>query len=281
MAQAMAQNMPGGMTVANITIANGAITHYFMVGDILTIPPMNPLIFGSRTGASPESRNYGIALAAMSQYANEMGLHSSAGIVPAMMNDAADGTLDGMLGSRAIEMNGGGTTMPNAAARSGLADAMTNFAQSPMNRSGVTVAEMQTLMSQLRTSTGQLSANAETSAGNTFSGTASQGSMVAAYALMNGTIGGQLASGIADAEGNFTLPLGAYTGPIMFRANEGTSTGTPMTAVMSSLANNTPATGLEITPYTSMAQTQAQNMPGGMTAANISAANMAMGNRFR
>jgi hypothetical protein len=54
-----------------------------------------------------------------------------------------------------------------------------------------------------------------------------------------------------------------------------------MTAVVSSLANDTPATGLEITPLTSMAQAQAQNMPGGMTATNISAANMAMGNRFK
>ena len=281
MAQAMAQNMPGGMTVANITVANDTVTRYFMVGDILTTPPMNPLIFGSGTGASPESRNYGIALAAMSQYASEIGLSSSAGIVPAMMNDAADGTMDGMLGSRGIVMKGGGTTMSSAAATSGLADAMTNFAQSPMNRSGVTVAEMQTLMSQLRTSTGRLATNAETPEGNTFSGTAGQGTMVAAYALMNGTMGGQLASGIADVEGNFTLPLGSYAGPVMFRVNEETSTGTTMTAVMSSLANNTPATGLEITSFTSMAQTQAQNMPGGMTAANISAANMAMGNRFR
>ncbi|MFA7383796.1 MAG: hypothetical protein WC001_10130 [Desulfurivibrionaceae bacterium] len=281
MAQAMAQNMPGGMTVANITVANGAITHYFLVGDILTTPPMNPLIFGAGTGASPESRNYGLALAAMSQYAKEMGLPSSAGIVTAMMNDAADGTMDGMLGNRGIEMRGGGTTMSNAAARSGLADAMTNFAQSPMNRSGVAVAEMQTLMSQLRTSTGQLAANAETPAGNAFSGNAGQEAMVTAYALMNGGIGGQLASGMTDAEGNFTLPLGAYTGPVMFRVNEGASTGTPMTAVMSSLASNTPATGLEITPYTSMAQNQAQNMPGGLTAANISAANTAMGNRFK
>jgi len=282
MAQAMAQSMTGGMTITNITVANDAVTSYFRVGDILTTPPMNPLIFGSGTGASPESRNYGITLAAMSQYANEMGLSSSAGIVTAMMNDAADGTMDGRLGSRGIVMKGGGTTMSSTAATSGLSEAMTSFTESPMNRSGVTVAEIQALMTQLRTSTGRLSENEGiTSDGNTFNGTAGQGTMVAAYALMDGTIGGQLASGITDADGNFTLPLGAYAGPVMFRVSGGTSMGTTMTAVMSSLASTTPTTGLEITSFTSMAQTQAQNMPGGMTAENIYSANMAMGNYFK
>jgi len=286
MAQAMAQNMPGGMTVANITTANGAVTNYFMVGDILTTPPMNPLLSGAGLGASLESRNYGLALAAMSQYANELGLSSSAGIIPPMMNDAADGTLDGRLGNSGIVMkglmNGGSVTLPSTSATTGLANALTNFTGSPMNRSGVTVAQMQILRDQLHTSTGRLSANGVTTIdGNTFNGTAGQGTMVAAYALMDGIRGGQLASGITDAEGNFTLPLGSYTGPVMFRVNEGTSTGTTMTAVMSSLASTTPTTGLEITNFTSMAQTQAQNMPGGMTAANIYSANMAMGNRFR
>jgi hypothetical protein len=291
MAQAMAQNMPGGMTVANITTANGAVTSYFMVGDILTTPPMNPLLSGAGLGASLESRNYGLALAAMSQYANELGLSSSAGIIPPMMNDAADGTLDGRLGNTGIMMkglmNGGSVTLPPTSATTGLANALTNFTESPMNRSGVTAEEMQILMNQLRTSTGRLSANGVTTIdGNTISGTAFnegfQGTMVAAYAITNGGVmGGQLASGITDVDGNFTLPLGAYTGPVMFQVSGGTSTGTMMTAVVSSLANDTPATGLEITSLTSMAQAQAQNMPGGMTAQNIYSANMTMGNHFK
>jgi len=161
MAQMRAQSMSGGMTSANITAANTAMGSYFSVGDILYTHPMNPLTSGSGTGATQDMRNYGIMLAAMSEYAHSIGMPVSSGIVTAMMNDAADGVMNGMMGSTQITMAGMGGMMGNSqlsttAGTSGLATAMTAFMGSTMNRSGLTVADMQTLMNRMSTAGGQI-----------------------------------------------------------------------------------------------------------------------------
>jgi hypothetical protein len=97
MAQARAQTMSGGMTQANINLANGAMGQFFDIGDILTTRPMNPLVEGSGAGATQDQRNYGMALAGMSQEAYQLPMPNSSGIVTAMMDDASDGKMDGMM----------------------------------------------------------------------------------------------------------------------------------------------------------------------------------------
>ncbi len=88
MAQTQAQHMSGGMTDANITAANSNVGKYFMVTDVLHNVPMNPLTSGSGNSATQDQINYGMALAAMSQYAQSQGMSSSSAMVTAMMNDA-------------------------------------------------------------------------------------------------------------------------------------------------------------------------------------------------
>lgn len=162
MAQARAQTMSGGMTAANITAANTAMGDYFSVSDILYTHPMNPLIPGSGSGATTQDmRNYGIMLAAMSEYANSIGMPFSSGIVTAMMNDAADGVMDGRMGNTQITMGGMGGMMGNSplstsAGTSSLASAMTAFMGSSMNKSGLTAVDMQSLHNRISTSGGQI-----------------------------------------------------------------------------------------------------------------------------
>lgn len=163
MAQARAQAMSGGMTPANITAANTAMGNYFSVNNILYTHPMNPLTPGSGSGATQEMRNYGMTLAAMSQYANSIGMPFSSGMVTTMMNDASDGFLNGMMGNTQIMMSGRGGMMgtgntpfsPNAGT-SGLASAMVTFMGSVQNRSGLTFTEMQSLHNKIHSSSGQI-----------------------------------------------------------------------------------------------------------------------------
>jgi hypothetical protein len=272
MAQAMAQNMAGGITEANITAANTAVGNYFMVSDILHTTPMNPLVPNSGVGATQDMRNYGMAIAAMTQYAKNIGMTSSSGIVTSMMNDASDGVINGMMGTTQITMGGmgggmmgGGTMMPSTAGTTGLATAMTQFMGSTMNRSGLTLSDMQTLMDNLNSSNGQLLGIDGVATGGTgtgistggtgtgvvtggtgttvtpmsgvISGTASNGPLsggtVMAFAINNGTMGAQLSSGVTDTQGNFTMSLGNYSGSVMLLMSGGTytdlATGTPMT----------------------------------------------------
>lgn len=161
MAQIRAQTMTGGMTPANITAANTAMGNYFSVSDILFTRPMNPLTPGSATGATQDMRNYGMALAAMSQYAQTIGMPISSGMVTTMMNDASDGIMNGRMGNTQIMMGGMGGMMGNNpmstnAGTSGLASAMTAFIGSAMNRSGLTVADMQALINKMSASSGQI-----------------------------------------------------------------------------------------------------------------------------
>jgi len=157
MAQLRAQNMAGGMTVANIGTANAEVGNYFLVSDILHTMPMDPLVAGSSATATQDAKNYGMTLAAMSQYAATVGMPHSSGVVTAMMDDASDGVMDGKLGASPITMGGGmmgGSMMQATAGTSGLATAMSQFVGSSMNKSGVTVSDMQTLINVLSTSSG-------------------------------------------------------------------------------------------------------------------------------
>lgn len=160
MAQARAQRMAGGMTDANIAAANTAMGQYFSVNDILHTMPMNPLVLGSGAGASQDARNYGIALAAMSQYANTIGMASSSALVTAMMSDASDGVMDGRMGTGQISMSMGGmmgsSMMASTACTSSLATAMTAFMNSTANKSGLTAADMTALMQKLNGSNGRI-----------------------------------------------------------------------------------------------------------------------------
>jgi hypothetical protein len=157
MAQRIAQNMAGGMNETTVTEANSAVGQYFDVNDILHTPPMDPLVDGSGAGANQYMRNYGMIIAAMSQYANMVGMPHSSGMVTSLMNDASDGIMDGMMGGTAIMMGGGmmgGMMMPHDAGTQGLANVMMDFIQSPMNRSNVTLQEMDALINKLNSSNG-------------------------------------------------------------------------------------------------------------------------------
>jgi len=301
MASARAQNMPGGMTAANIATANAAVGQYFSVSDIMHVMPMDPTVAGSAGAVGANARNYGMGIAAMSQYAHSIGMTSSSGIVTAMSDDASDGVMDGMMASSTISMSGMGGmmsgTMQATAGTTGLSAAMGAFVSSSMNRSGVTLADMQALMNQLATSGGQLpGAGTGATPPGMMSGTAFMGAMhsgtVTAYAVSGGAMGVPLDSATLDPAGDFTLALGAYSGTVMLEVTGGSfmdpATGTTMTMgtgdiLRSCVASFDPAattTGVRITPLTSMAQAMAQGMVGGMTAANVGTANADVGSYF-
>ncbi|HAL39579.1 MAG TPA: hypothetical protein DCP03_16305 [Polaromonas sp.] len=294
MAQAMAQHMNGGMTDANIAAANTAMGNNFSVSDILHIRPMNPLVAGSGTGVSQDAQNYGMTLAAMSQYAKTLGLTTSSTMVTAMMNDATDGILDGKAGATSVQMGGmAGGMLPATAGTSGMGAAMNAFMNSTQNKSGVTTV---TLMNKLNGSSGQISSSVPAMMNATVGGTVFNGPVskatVMAFAVNSGTVGAQIASVATDGQGNFTLPLGSYSGPVMLQTigagytDEATSTTMTMatnefmSAALPTVASGANVTGVRITPLTSMAQTRALTLSGGMTDVNIAAANTAMGNYF-
>lgn len=161
MAQAMAQNMSGGMTQANMTQANQAMGRYFGVSDIVMTSPMDPTLEDSGASASQDMRNYGMSIAAMSQYAKDMEMTRSAQMVTAMMNDASDGQMDGMMGNSQVTMGSGmmeGSRMmmlADAGSR-GMASAMSQFLNSPMNKSGLTPQDMQALIDELIRTNGRI-----------------------------------------------------------------------------------------------------------------------------
>jgi hypothetical protein len=160
MAQARAAGMAGGMTDINIAAANTAVGNYFSVGDILKTRPMDPTVAGPGTDASQDARNYGMSLAAMSQYAENLNMSVSSAMVTAMTSDAADGIMDGMRGRSPISMStggmmGGGNMSPTAGA-GGLAAAMTTFMNSAVNASGMTAADMAALIQKLANCDGRI-----------------------------------------------------------------------------------------------------------------------------
>jgi hypothetical protein len=129
----------------------------------------------------------------------------------------------------------------------------------------------------------------------TISGTATKGPVsgatVRAFAINNGVKGGQLGSTQTDASGNFAMTVDAYSGPLMLQLHGGSymdeATGTRMNmldademtcAVPSiSVTAGSATPGIQITPLTSMAHAWAEHMAGGMTATNITTANMRIG----
>jgi hypothetical protein len=299
MAHAMAQRMSGGMTEVNIASANSAVGRYFMVTDIVHNVPIDPLSTGSGNSATQDAINHGMVLAGMSQLAMAQNMASSSAMVTAMVSDAADGVMDGRMYGNAVMMGGMGTSKPMSATMgtTGLATAMNAFVTSAQNRSGVAAATLQTLLSQLNGSNGQMmSGGPGTGPNTTTSGKVFNGSMmqatVTAFAVNGGTRGAQLASTATDAQGAFTMSLGSYAGPVMLQASSGSymdeATGTVMTmasadtmaAVMSIIGSGSNVAGVWITPLTSMAQARAQAMSGGMVDANIASANSAVGNYF-
>lgn len=152
--------MPGGMSDANIAAANTAIGNYFMVGDLLHVQPMNPMVPGSGATTTPDMRNCGAVIAAMSQYAKGLTMPMSYAFVTAMMADAADGMMDGKGSGSPISMSGGGMMgsmmMPANGGTSGLAMAMSSFLGSAANLSGVTATDVGPLIQKLNASNGQL-----------------------------------------------------------------------------------------------------------------------------
>ncbi len=302
MAQAMANNMAGGMTGTNIAAANTSVGNFFMVNDILHTQPMNPLVSDSGSTATQDMKNYGMAIAAMSQSAKDMGMTSTSSMITAMTNDASDGVMNGMMGSTPVLMGGmtaGSSMMAPTTGTSGLATEMATFITSTMNKSGVTATDtdMLTLMNQLASSaTGTIQSGGGTPMNGMVSGSAFNGTMsnatVMAYSVNSGTMGAQLASGATNSMGSFSLSLGAYSGPVMLKMSGGSyenlatgttmtmSAGDVMTAVVPTIASGATVTGIQMTPLTSMAQARAQAMTGGMTDANIAAANTAVGSYF-
>jgi hypothetical protein len=295
MAQAIAKQMAGGMTDANIAAANTAIGSYFSVTDIVHVQPMNPLAQGSGASASQDAQNYGMTLAAMSKYAQTQGMSYSSAMVTALMNDAADGIMDGKAGSAPVTMGGmmGSMMLPSAAGTTGMAAAMSAFMTSAQNKSGITTPA---LVNKLMGSTGHVMGSGPGMTSTSVSGTVFNGPMtqatVNAYAINNGMTGARIASVTTDSQGNFTMPLGSYAGAVMLQMTGGTytdeATGATMTmgasdlmsAVMPPVASGTAVSGVWLTAMTSMAQARASGMAGGMTDANIVAANMALGNFF-
>lgn len=295
MAQAMAQRMAGGMTSANIDAANTAIGNRFFLRDILRTPPINPLVRGSAAGASQDAQNYGLLLAAISKYAEQLGMASSSALVTALMNDASDGVLDGKAGAVVVQLGGmtGGVPLPASAGTTDIVGAMSDFMNSAQNRSGLTMAPMMSWLpgaaSQTPTpvSTGK---NASVS-GTVFNGPVSRATVMA-FAVDNGALGPQIASAAVDAQGSFQLSLGGYQGPLMLQVRGGAYTDQATKTVMAmrpvdflsaavpSIPEGGSVTGVVVTPITSMAQARATTMPGGMTQANIAAANAAVGKFF-
>ncbi|MCK9213906.1 MAG: hypothetical protein M0P52_05500, partial [Rhodoferax sp.] len=155
-----AMGMSGGMTDANIAAANAAMGNYFSVNDILHTQPMNPVASGSGANASQDARNHGMTLAAMSEYAKSLTMPVSSTLVTSMMQDAADGVMNGRNDMTQISMSMGammGTSMMAATAgTTGMADAMTSFLNSSANLSGLTLTDMQALMQKLNSSGGQI-----------------------------------------------------------------------------------------------------------------------------
>jgi len=145
MAQMMAEHMANGlgMTPANINTANAGVGSYCTVSNILTVKPMDPTQLNSGNTATADQADYGMCVAAMSQYAVDHVIPSSAEVVTAMMGDASDGVMNGMMsqmmGGGSVMM-GGGTMLANAGT-SGLASAMSNFMSNQnRNQSGLSLS---------------------------------------------------------------------------------------------------------------------------------------------
>ena len=299
MAQVIAAHLGGGITDANISIASAAVGQYFMVNDILHTAPMNPLVSGSSGSATQDGIDYGMVIAAMSQLAHTEGLSSSSAIITAMMDDVSDGNFDGKMFGGTVMMGDEqpSAALPNNVATSALGNAMAAFISSGQNKSGVVAASMRALLSQLNGSSGGVTGSAASASengivsGTVFNGPVRQ-AMVTAYAITDGNRGAELSSVATDDQGGYALALAGYSGPVMLRVSAGVytdeATGKTVTmgdsdvmaAALPAVATDTTTSGIWITPLTSIAQSLAQGMKGGLTDANITSANDGVGSYF-
>ena len=142
-----------------------------MVNDILHTAPMDPTVASSGMNATKDEKVYGMAIAGISQEAMNLSMPQSSGMVSAMMLDASDGVMNGMMGTTAISMNGMGgmsgggmgggmmaSSMSKTAGTSGLASAMASFmTNTAVNMSGITASDtdMVALMNKLSSSSTQ------------------------------------------------------------------------------------------------------------------------------
>jgi hypothetical protein len=134
-------------------------------------------------------------------------------------------------------------------------------------------------------------AGSGTVAGTVFMGGVRSGA-IAAYAIDGGMMGPLLGTSSVTPSGSFAIAVGGHAGPILLRMTGGTfvdeATGTTMsmrtsdvvTSALPSFEAGSAVTGVQVTPLTSMAQARAQYMAGGMSAANVAAANTAVGAYF-
>jgi hypothetical protein len=117
------------------------------------------------------------------------------------------------------------------------------------------------------------------------------GASVTAYAVRaDGTRGERIGGGQTDSMGNFSFVLSDYSGAVLIEMagghylDEATLADMPlsgtMTAAVPFVSQGSAVEGIQVTPLTSMAQARAADMPGGMSQANIRAANAAVGNFF-
>ena len=119
----------------------------------------------------------------------------------------------------------------------------------------------------------------------TVSGTAVKGPVtgatVTAYAISSGTMGAKIASAAPTRKATSACRWAVTPGSVMLQMSGGTYTdeasgnsmammsGDVMTAVLPTMAAGATVSGIQMTPLTSMAQTMAQHLSGGMTDANI------------
>ena len=116
---------------------------------------------------------------------------------------------------------------------------------------------------------------------------------LAAYRVNNGQRGDEIGRCTTDEQGNCTLSVGNHSGPVMLRMSGGTYTdeatgqrmnmgaADAMSALIDQMCEGCAITGVQVTPLTSMAQSMAACMAGGMTSGNIVTANREVGAYFR
>ncbi len=119
------------------------------------------------------------------------------------------------------------------------------------------------------------------------------GGTVTAYAVTSGAKGAVLGTAITDSDGKYSISTGSYSGPVFLEITGGsytdeatgtlvnlpTTPGSGLQAVVDNVLEGS-TVHVQITPLTTMAAARAQAVSGGLTAANINAANQQVGDYF-
>src|ERR1035437_990611 len=97
---------------------------------------------------------------------------------------------------------------------------------------------------------------------------------ITAYGINGGQMGAQIGTATTDVNGNFSMAIGNYAGPVLLQMSGGSYTdeatgasmsmalGDVMTAVTPSVAGRARNSGVQVTPLTAMAQAMAQHKIG-------------------